>query len=152
MVIYILTFVVFAAILLFSYRALGGEPASPDAVERFFENVVDWVREDASTLGALGLGQPIDEETVESARNVRKKLAGYQQQLARLDPDEPKDSDEHSARATLSRAIESLGWACRMVEAGSYQINPAVREATASLYVSATASLAPDALRVPARK
>ena len=131
--VYVLTFCIFAAVLLLSYRALGGEPASDDAVQQFVGNVADWLRADWESLSVIGTEGDANTGVVDQARAVRKKLSGYQQQLARLDGG-TGDPVEAGRRAAVSDAIEALGWACRMVEAGSYATNPAVRAASAELY------------------
>jgi hypothetical protein len=72
---------------------------------------------------------------VEAANGARKKLTGYQEQLGRLDPDvEGAERDQlESARSLLSAAIEDLGWACRMIEAGNHGDNPGVQRAVTEL-------------------
>ena len=124
--VYVVTLVVIAVILLASYRALGTTTVSDDDVDKFVGNVHEWVKADAGGLEFLASADSPSDADIEAARNVRKKLAGYQQQLNRL--------LEDGERSQLSLAIEALGWACRMVETGSTQVNSGVRDAASDLY------------------
>jgi len=147
MLTYVLVIVAVAAMLYLSFRTLGG--GAPVAAEDY-RTVLRRLREftaaraaelsdalelAASTPRAAAGADPL----VAAATGARKKLTGYQEQLARLEPDatgEERDLLE-SARALLSAGIEDLGWACRMVEAGNHGDNPGVQRAVAELRAAA---------------
>ena len=132
--VYIVVLIVVALILIGSYRALGSSVPNETDVALFVTNVHRWVGEAADRLKFLDTNPSITDADVETARDVRKKLSGYQQQLNRL-----VESD--GERDPLSLSIEAMGWACRMVETGGYQVNTGVREAAQGLYVYARQQL-----------
>lgn len=136
MAVYVVTLVIVAIVLVGSYRALGGggEPATDEQVQEFVGNVTDWVRADAAQLEFLNGDAAITDANEDTARAVRKKLTGYQQQLNRL----VETQDE---RDDLSLAIESLNWACRMTESGSSRVNANVRDAANELWRRGTSLL-----------
>jgi len=125
--VYVVTLVIVALVLVGSYRALGSSVPSETDVALFVTNVHRWVGEAAERLTFIDAGSTPTDADVETARDVRKKLSGYQQQLNRL----VESQDE---RDPLSLAIESMGWACRMIETGGYQVNSGVRDAAQELY------------------
>ncbi len=125
--VYIVALVVVALLLVASYRALGSGVPSETDVALFVTNVHRWVGEAADRLAFIDTNSTLTDADVETARDVRKKLSGYQQQLNRL-------IESQDERDPLSLAIEALGWACRMIETGGYQVNSGVRDAAQSLY------------------
>jgi hypothetical protein len=125
--VYVATLAIVALVLVGSYRALGSSVPSETDVALFVTNVHRWVGEAAERLTFIEIGSTPTDDDVETARDVRKKLSGYQQQLNRL-------IESQDERDPLSLAIESLGWACRMIETGSYQVNSGVRDAARELY------------------
>jgi hypothetical protein len=125
--VYIATLVIVALLLVGGYRALGSGVPDETDVALFVTNVNRWVREAADRLQFIESPAAPTDLDVEAARDVRKNLSGYQQQLNRL----VETQDE---RDPLSLAIESLGWACRMIDTGSYQVNSGVRDAAKDLY------------------
>jgi hypothetical protein len=124
---YIVTLVVVAFILVASYRALGSTVPTEGDVALFVTNVHRWVGEAAQRLAFLDTDEKLTDADVETARDVRKKLSGYQQQLNRL-------MDTADERDPLSLAIEAMGWACRMIETGGFQVNAGVGDAARGLY------------------
>lgn len=119
--------VLVALLLVGGYRSLGSGVPDEIDVALFVTNVNRWVGEAADRLQFIDSASDPTDLDVETARDVRKKLSGYQQQLNRL----IESQDEHDP---LSLAIESLGWACRMIDTGSYQVNSGVRDAAKELY------------------
>jgi len=125
--VYVVTLAVVALVLFGSYRALGSSVPSETDVALFVTNVHRWAGEAADRLEFINSDATPTDSDVDAARDVRKKLSGYQQQLNRL----VESQDE---RDPLSLAIESIGWACRMIETGGYQVNSGVRDAARELY------------------
>jgi hypothetical protein len=123
------------AMLYLSFRALGGGSAvTAEDYRTVLARIGEFTGTRAGELDAAMRslqGTPL----VEAATAARKKLTGYQEQLGRLEPDvEGAARDElESARSLLSAAIEDLGWACRMIEAGNHGGNPGVQRAVAEL-------------------
>jgi hypothetical protein len=146
MLTYVLVVVVVAAVLYLSFRALGG--GAPVAAEDF-RTVLTRISEFASARAdeldeaiRAGNERPRTAATreaadplVAAATAARKKLSGYQEQLARLELDAEGEEGEvlGSARSLLSAGIEDLGWACRMLEAGNHADNSGVQRAVAEL-------------------
>lgn len=124
---YIATLVIVALLLVGGYRSLGSSVPDETDVALFVTNVNRWVGEAADRLQFIESTTAPTDLDVETARDVRKKLSGYQQQLNRL-------IESQDERDPLSLAIESLGWACRMIDTGSYQVNSGVRDAAKELY------------------
>ncbi|GAC1342167.1 MAG: hypothetical protein NVSMB29_13570 [Candidatus Dormibacteria bacterium] len=135
MVVYIVVIAVLIVLLVASFRALsGGEVLTEDdyrtvlvSLTRFADARGD---ELAEALAGPRPGNGAGDPAAEVAAGARKKLAGYQQQLSRF---EGAADQLGSARALLSAAIEDLGWACRLVEPGTYWDNPGIQEAVACL-------------------
>ncbi len=143
MIIYGITFVFFAAVLIGAFRSMGGEPADAVAASAFLNRMVGWVTTERDSVADLGDGTVDSAEPLsERARAARKVLAGYQQQLTRF---EVAGDDAAEVRRLLSQSIESLGWACRMAEIGTLSGNDGVATAAAGLY--AHAGLVLDAAR-----
>jgi hypothetical protein len=151
---YVLVIVVVAAVLYFSFRALGGGAAVAaedyrTVLERLGEFTAARAAElDQALLAAEQRRSPEARRTqadplVEAASAARKKLTGYQEQLTRLEPEaEGEERDRLEAtRALLSAGIEDLGWACRMLEAGNHADNPGVRRAVRELREAAAECL-----------
>jgi hypothetical protein len=139
MLTYVLVILVVIAVLYFSFRALGGGTAvTPEDYRTVLARIGEFTAARAADLDAS-----LDAETASAAR---KKLTGYQEQLSRLEPDAGGDAHEQdvlqSARSLLSVAIEDLGWACRMVEAGNYDDNQGVQRAVGELRSAAAECLA----------
>ena len=140
MITYVVVVLVVILVLYLSFRALGGGTA---VTAEDFRTVLARIGEftaqraadiDDSLRGGDG-GTP-----AEVASASRKKLTGYQEQLSRLEPDlveSPERDVLDSARALLSAAIEDLGWACRMIEAGNHADNQGVQRAVAALRAAA---------------
>ncbi|HZS16007.1 MAG TPA: hypothetical protein VFC09_15545 [Candidatus Dormibacteraeota bacterium] len=132
MITYVIVVLVVIAVLYLSFRALGGGTAvTPEDYRTVLARIGEFTASRATEIGdALGTAQE-----VEAANAARKKLTGYQEQLGRLEPD--VDGAERdvleSARSLLSVAIEDLGWACRMLEAGNHGDNQGVQRAVAEL-------------------
>ena len=139
MFIYVITFLIFAAVLIAGFRAMGGEVVDAPAASAFLARMVGWVNDEVRRVADLDPAKAAPENAAEPlaerARSARKVLSGYQQQLQRFELDEA--SDAARLRSLISLAIESLGWACRMAETGSIAHNPAVVAAAAALAVDA---------------
>jgi hypothetical protein len=142
---YVAVIVVVAAMLYLSFRALGG--GAPVAAEDY-RTVLLRIGEFAAARAAeieTALQEAAErppsapageaDALVIAAAAARKKLSGYQEQLARLEPDAEGAEREllDSARSLLSGGIEDLGWACRMLEAGNHAGNSGVQRAVAEL-------------------
>src|SRR5438105_8440309 len=100
MVVYVVVLALVGIILIASYRSLGGGAASEADIEAFVKSVRTWVDEASLSAKFLAGDESITDEQVETAREVRKKVSGYQQQLNRLIEDEGERDD-------LSLAIEA---------------------------------------------
>jgi hypothetical protein len=143
---YVVVVLVVILVLYLSFRALGGGTAvTPEDYRTVLSRIGEFTAARATELDeALG-ADPL--RTAESRRQdadplvaaasaARKKLTGYQEQLGRLEPDAAGDAERdllESARSLLSVAIEDLGWACRMLEAGNHNDNPGVQHAVTAL-------------------
>ena len=137
MLTYVLVILVVIAVLYFSFRALGGGTAvTPEDYRTVLARIGEFTAARAAELDAS-----LDAETANAAR---KKLTGYQEQLSRLEPDAAGEEQELllSVRSLLSVAIEDLGWACRMVEAGNHGDNQGVQRAVADLRSAAAECIA----------
>jgi hypothetical protein len=159
LVTYVAVVLVVAAVLWLSFRALGGGAAvAADDYRTVLARLREFTEARAAELEtalaeAAARPRPASraeaqaDPLVAAAGAARKKLTGYQEQLARLEPDaEGAERDLlESARALLSAAIEDLGWACRMLEAGNHGDNPGVQRAVEELRAAATECL--DAAR-----
>jgi len=142
---YVVVIVVVVLVLYLSFRTLGGGTSVTaedyrTVLVRIGEFTVARAAEldEALRLDATRSAQARRLEAdplVEAATAARKKLTGYQEQLGRLEPDAAGDERDllESARSLLSVAIEDLGWACRMLEAGNYNDNRGVQRAVAQL-------------------
>lgn len=135
MAVYVVVIVLLILLLVASFRALsGGEVLTEDDYRTVLVSLAQFATERRNELeAALAPGRPAAESpdpAVEVAAGARKKLAGYQQQLTRF---EGAPEQLASARALLSAAIEDLGWACRIVEPGSYWDNPGLQDAVTGL-------------------
>jgi len=139
MLTYILVILVVIAVLYFSFRALGGGTA---VTSEDYRTVLARIGE-FTAARAAELDASLDAETANAAR---KKLTGYQEQLSRLEPESSGEEHERdvllSVRSLLSVAIEDLGWACRMVEAGNYNDNQGVQRAVGELRSAAAECIA----------
>jgi hypothetical protein len=128
MITYVVVVLVVILVLYLSFRALGGGSAvTPQDCRAVLVRIGEYTAACAAELDAS--------LSADTATAVRKQLTGYQEQLTQLDPD-PGSADHdtlQSARSLLSAAIEDLGWACRMLEAGNHSGNPAVQRAVADL-------------------
>lgn len=150
MLTYVLVVLVVAAMLYLSFRALGGgAPVAADDYRTVLVRIGEFAAARAAEIdealrdAAARPGEAARREAdplVAAASAARKKLTGYQEQLARLEPDAEGGEREvlDSARSLLSAGIEDLGWACRMLEAGNHGDNAGVQRAVAELR-SATA-------------
>jgi hypothetical protein len=150
MITYIVVIVVVVLVLYLSFRALGGGTAvTPEDYRTVLARLGEFTEARATELaGAL---EADTQRTAESRRReadplvaaasaARKKLTGYQEQLSRLEPDLVDSAERdalESARSLLSVAIEDLGWACRMLEAGNHNDNPGVQRAVTDLRAAA---------------
>lgn len=136
MITYVAVVLVVILVLYLSFRALGGGTAVTaedfrTVLARIGEFTAQRAADVEEALRGNGGGTP-----AEVASASRKKLTGYQEQLSRLEPDVvegPERDVLDSARALLSAAIEDLGWACRMIEAGNHGDNQGVQRAVAAL-------------------
>lgn len=143
MVTYVVVVVVVAAVLYLSFRALGGgAPVAAEDYRTVLARIADFTTARAVELDAALAAAP-DAPAAEAAAGARKKLTGYQEQLTRLelDAEGPERDALESARTLLSAAIEDLGWACRMLEAGNHAGNPGVQRAVAELRAAAAECL-----------
>lgn len=131
---YVIVVLVVVVVLYASFRALGGgEPVGAQDYRTVLERLAEFTSARAEELRAALAGPP--DPAAEAAGAARKKLGGYLQQLSRIDvnaSDEERPALD-GARVELESAIEDLGWACRMVEAGVYSDNPGIQEAVATL-------------------
>lgn len=144
---YVAAVLVVAAVLYLSFRLLGGgTQVAADDYRTVLASLHQFTTARAAELDTalgeaarrprpLSAAEPQADPLVASATAARKKLSGYQEQLARLEPDATGPERDHldSARALLSAAIEDLGWACRMLEAGNHADNPGVQRAVLAL-------------------
>ncbi|HXA27793.1 MAG TPA: hypothetical protein VN193_03510 [Candidatus Angelobacter sp.] len=134
MITYVVVVLVVILVLYLSFRTLGGgTTVTPEDYRTVLARIGEFTAARAAELdGSL---------TAETATAARKKLTGYQEQLGRLEPDAAEGSAERdvleSARSLLSAAIEDLGWACRMLEAGNHDDNPGVQRAVTELRAAA---------------
>jgi len=140
---YVIVVLVVVVILYASFRTLGGgEPVAAEDYRTVLGRLAEFAATRAEDLrGALA--DP-SEKTAEAAGGARKKLGGYLQQLSRIDvtaSDEERAALD-AARIQLEGAIEDLGWACRMVEAGVYAGNTGIQEAVATLQAHGESGLA----------
>jgi hypothetical protein len=154
MITYIVVAVVVLLVLYFSFRALGGGTAvTPEDYRTVLARLGEFTATRAAELdGALRADASRTAESrrreadplVAAASAARKKLTGYQEQLGRLEPDAdgPERDVLESARSLLSVAVEDLGWACRMLEAGNHNDNPGVQRAVTELRAAAADSIA----------
>ena len=145
MITYIVVVLVVIAVLYLSFRALGGgTTVTPEDYRTVLARLGEFTAARAAELdGALSADSVRSAESrrreadplVAAASAARKKLTGYQEQLSRLEPDSdgPEPDVLESARSLLSVAIEDLGWACRMLEAGNHNDNQGVQRAVATL-------------------
>lgn len=145
MVTYVVVVVVVAGMLYLSFRALGGGTAVAAEDYRTVlarigefataraDELDEAIRTAASRPRAAALTEA--DPLVATATAARKKLSGYQEQLARLEVEaEPEERDLlGAARSLLSAGIEDLGWACRMLEAGNHADNQGVQRAVSEL-------------------
>ena len=162
MLTYVLVIVAVAAMLYLSFRVLGGgAPVALDdyrtVLRRLHEFTVaraaeltEALRIAAATPRPAGARSEAD-PLVAAATATRKKLSGYQEQLGRVEPDAEGDERDllESARSLLSAAIEDLGWACRMLQAGNHGDNPGVQRAVAELRAAAAECLEAAARLLP---
>jgi hypothetical protein len=139
MITYVVVVLVVILMLYLSFRALGGRAAvTPEDYRTVLARIGEFTAARAAELDEAlrtATGPPL----AETATAARKKLTGYQEQLSRLEPDaEGAERDVlESARSLLSVAIEDLGWACRMIEAGNHGDNQGVQRAVAELRAAA---------------
>lgn len=147
MLTYIIVFVTVVAVLYGSFRALSGaQTVSADDYRTVMARLAEYtsarVTDVNRALTEAGADPPAPVEgrravdpLVETAAAARKALSGYQQKLATLDSDAARDERLvlDSARSLLNAAIEDYGWACRMIEAGTYRENPGVQRAVEAL-------------------
>jgi acyl-CoA reductase-like NAD-dependent aldehyde dehydrogenase len=145
MVTYVVVVVVVVAVLYLSFRALGGgAPVAAEDYRTVLARIGEFATARADELDeAVGAAATRSRQAALTeadplaaiAAAARKKLTGYQEQLARLEVDAEGDERDllGSARSLLSAGIEDLGWACRMLEAGNHADNPGVQRAVAEL-------------------
>lgn len=145
MVTYVAVVVVVALMLYLSFRALGGGSAvAAEDYRTVLARIGQFAAERAAELEAAlreaagrsrEAAQREADPLVAAAAAARKKLSGYQEQLARLEPDAEGEEREtlDAARSLLSAGIEDLGWACRMLEAGNHADNTGVQRAVGEL-------------------
>jgi hypothetical protein len=132
---YTAVFVVVAAVLYVSFRALsGGEPVAAEDYRTALVRIAGFVSDRARLIEPL-TGQVAADPPGEVASAARKALSGYQQRLSALETDVSGSEREalETARSLLSAAIEDYGWACRMLEAGNHRDNLGVQRAIAAL-------------------
>ncbi len=137
MLVYVVVIAALVVLLVVSFRALsGGETLTEADYRAVVASLATFTAARGDELAAaLAQGRPatgVADPATETAAAARKKLAGYQQQLGRF---EEGATHLEAARGLLSAAIEDLGWACRMVEPGTYWDNPGIEEAVAALQV-----------------
>ncbi|HEV7678575.1 MAG TPA: hypothetical protein VGQ42_08405 [Candidatus Dormibacteraeota bacterium] len=149
MITYVAVVIAVALVLYLSYRALGGGTAvTPEDYRTVLARIGEFtaaraaeldvaLQSDATRDRAVRLVEA--DPLVAAATAARKKLTGYQEQLARLEPDATGHEGDvlESARSLLSAAIEDLGWACRMLEAGNHSDNQGVQRAVTELRAAA---------------
>ena len=145
MITYVVVGLVVLAVLYFSFRALGGgATVTPDDYRTVLARIGEFTAARAAELDdalSAAAARPRELQLTEAdplvatATAARKKLSGYQEQLSRLEPTAEGAEREllDSTRSLLSVAIEDLGWACRMLEAGNYNDNQGVQRAVAEL-------------------
>lgn len=138
MAVYVLAVLTCAAVLWISFRALAMQPAADDpggeALRRLLAGVA------AGSLAALeqldaALGPPPpegDDPLVAVGRAGRRRMAGYEQQLERIDGDSA-DGALPAARDLLAGVVEATGWACRLAESGGVRDNAGLRAALSEL-------------------
>lgn len=145
----LLTYLVVLGVVLLvlygSFRALaGGEAVPAEDYRLVLERLCEFASARALELDSVLALPPTEalrvrsaderraaDPIVEAASSARKKLGGYHQQLARLEPDASgveRDQLE-VVRTLLTAAVEDLAWACRLAESGTYLDNPAIRGA-----------------------
>jgi hypothetical protein len=132
MITYVVVVLVVALVLYLSYRALGGGTA---VTSEDYRTVLARIGEFSAARAAEIEPALQSDSLVAAATAAGKKLTGYQEQLARLEPDATGAERDvlDSARSLLSSGIEDLGWACRMLEAGNHDDNQGVQRAVAEL-------------------
>ena len=149
MITYVVVVLVVILVLYFSFRALGGGAAvTTEDYRTVLSRIGEFTAARAAELDDALRADPLRsaesrrqdaDPLVATASAARKKLTGYQEQLGRLEPDtEGAERDLlESARSLLSVAIEDLGWACRMLEAGNHNDNHGVQRAVTELRTAA---------------
>jgi hypothetical protein len=121
--VYIVIGLVVLALLVLSYRALGGSAVG--AVDS-----PALLRSTAQDIAALGAHEP------DGARELRRSLAGCAQQLERI---ETGALDEPGAEAhdLLTAAVQELTWAQRLRESGAHQTAGGMQRAVDELQAHA---------------
>lgn len=138
MAIYVVAVVVFAVILYVSFRSLAMQPASGAANSSALETLLDTVAAGtlqvatSLTLTEIASGAEGDDPLAAGARSARRRLAGYEQAMARFEP-RRISPPLLEARDLLSAGVEDLGWACRMVESAGYRESAGLHDAVDAL-------------------
>jgi hypothetical protein len=133
--VYVLAVVAFAVMLYLSFRTLGMAPVSPEQGAPLLERLCTTVAAGVQEI-ATGLTSAAGEGAGDVARDGRKRLTGYEQQMARLDV-EDCDPGLLRRRDGLSSAVETLSWACRMAESPHYHDTAALQRAVHALAADA---------------
>lgn len=134
MAVYVLAVLTCAAVLYISFRALAMQPAADDpggeALRRLLAGIVagSWASLEQLESAAGPSPPEGDDPLVAAARAGRRRMAGYEQQLERIDGDSA-DGALLAARDLLGAAVEATGWACRLAESGSVRANAGMRAA-----------------------
>ena len=147
MVTYTIAVAVVVVVLYASFRVLAaGQTAGTEDSGSVLERIHGVIGERADALAAaLRAGSPAQshgdgDPLVETATAARKVVAGCQQRLAALQPREVND-EAPSAWALLTAAADDYGWACRIIEAGTYRDNPGMQQAVDALVTHGEACL-----------
>jgi hypothetical protein len=162
MITYVVVVLVVILVLYLSFRTLGGGTAvTPEDYRTVLARIGEFTAARAAELDDALRADPLRsaesrrrdaDPLVAAASAARKKLTGYQEQLGRLEPDAdgPERDTLESARSLLSVAIEDLGWACRMLEAGNHNDNQGVQRAVTELRGAAADCIAAARRILPA--
>jgi hypothetical protein len=135
--VYVLAVVAFAVMLYLSFRTLGIATVTPEQGGPLLERLCTSVAAGIEEI-AIGLTSRVGEgnDSVDMAREGRKRLAMYEQQMARLDGD-GCDNSLLERRDSLASAVDTLAWACRMAESPHYGDSSALQRAVRALSADA---------------
>ncbi|MFN2569253.1 MAG: hypothetical protein ABR564_06595 [Candidatus Dormibacteria bacterium] len=138
MAVYVIAVAAFAVMLYASFRSLAMQPAGgadhAAALGSLVDNVASGSRDVANNLALTELSGhlEVDDALTAGARAGRKRLAAYEQQLARVEGGEA-GPELRRARDLVASAVEDLSWACRLVESPGYSDSGGLQEAASGL-------------------